>query len=154
MKATKLRHVGIVVEDITKTVITFKKLFGLKVKSNIIKSSGPYISNLIGFKRAVIKTAILKIEDDNRIEIIEYVKPKMLKKKISPNNLGVSHIALTVSSMKKFVNKAKKFKIKLIGEPMLNTDRSVKVVYAIINNEIICEVVEVLNGKAKYSGGK
>jgi hypothetical protein len=154
LKATKLRHVGIVVEDITKTVITFKKLFGLKVKSNIIKSSGPYISNLIGFKRAVIKTAILKIEDDNRIEIIEYVKPKMLKKKISPNNLGVSHIALTVSSMKKFVNKAKKFKIKLIGEPKLNTDRSVKVVYAIINNEIICEVVEVLNGKAKYSGGK
>ena len=154
MKATKLRHVGIVVEDITKTVTIFKKLFGLKVKSNIVKSSGPYISNLIGFKKAVIKTSILRIEDDNRIEIIEYIKPKMLKKKISPNNLGVSHIALTVSSMKEFLNKVKKFKIKLIGEPILNIDGSVKVVYVIINKEIICEVVEVLSHKAKYSGGK
>jgi hypothetical protein len=108
----------------------------------------------LGFREVEIKTSILKIEDNNRIELIQYKKPKALKKKIAPNNLGVSHFAVTIPSMQKFIKKAKRFKIKFVSKPLLNIDKSAKVAYLKINNEVICEVVEVLRQKAKYSGGK
>lgn len=56
--------------------------------------------------------------------------------------------------MKTFLKKYKKFKIKLLHKPILNEDKSAVVVYAIINKEIICEVVQVIKKKATFSGGK
>ena len=61
---------------------------------------------------------------------------------------------LRLSSNQKFIKKAKRFKIKFVSKPLLNIDKSAKVAYLKINNEVICEVVEVLRQKAKYSGGK
>tara|TARA_A100000164_G_C21913099_1_gene776727 strand:+ start:832 stop:1296 length:465 start_codon:yes stop_codon:yes gene_type:complete len=154
LKTIKLRHIGIVVKDIKKNIKIFKSLFGIKLKSKISLQSGNYISNLVGFKKTIMKTCILKISDNNRIELIEYVNPKSYKKKISPNNIGVSHFAITIKSMKTFLKKYKKFKIKLLHKPILNEDKSAVVVYAIINKEIICEVVQVIKKKATFSGGK
>ena len=154
MKTIKLRHLGIVVKDIEKTVTIFRALFGIKLKSKISTQSGKYISRLVGFKNTIMKTCILKISDNNRIELIEYVNPKSLKKKISPNNIGVSHFAITIKSMKNFLNVCKKFKVRLLYKPIFNEDKSAIVVYAIINKEIICEIVQVIKNKAVFSGGK
>ena len=50
--------------------------------------------------------------------------------------------------------KSKKYNIKFINKPILSPDNFVKVAYVLIMNEVLVEVVEVLNKKAKFSGGK
>ena len=46
-----------------------------------------------------------------------------------------------------------KFDVKFISTPQLGDDGYVKVAYVILMDECIVELVQVLNQKAKYSGG-
>ena len=61
---------------------------------------------------------------------------------------------MTIDNLENFVNKSKKYNIKFINKPILSPDNFVKVAYVLIMNEVLVEVVEVLNKKAKFSGGK
>ena len=61
---------------------------------------------------------------------------------------------MTIDNLENFVKKSKKYNIKFINKPILSPDNFVKVAYVLIMNEVLVEVVEVLNKKAKFSGGK
>ena len=61
---------------------------------------------------------------------------------------------MTIDNLENFVKKSKKYNTKFINKPILSPDNFVKVAYVLIMNEVLVEVVEVLNKKAKFSGGK
>lgn len=154
MTVKRVRHIGIVVSNLNKSIEAMKYLFGAKVITPLIVNQGTYIEKLVGIKGAYSRVKLLKLKDNSRIELLEYVKPKGKKRLNKSNEIGVSHFAVTVNSMSKFVKRSKKFKTKFINKPIFSPDKYVKVAYALILNEIFVEVVEVLNQKAEYSGGK
>ena len=48
----------------------------------------------------------------------------------------------------------KNFGVSFISEPLLSPDGYVKVAYAVLMDECIVELVEVLDERAKFSGGQ
>jgi hypothetical protein len=154
MSVKRIRHIGIVVSNLNKSVKALKSLLGAKVITKLITNKGPYIDTLVGLRSATSKVKLLKLKDNSRIELLEYKKPRGKKRSNKSNEIGVSHFAVTIDSMSKFVKKSKKFRTKFINEPILSPDKLVKVAYVLILNEIFVEVVEVLNKKAEFSGGK
>jgi catechol 2,3-dioxygenase-like lactoylglutathione lyase family enzyme len=154
MSVKRIRHIGIVVSNLNKSVEALKSLLGAKVITNLITNKGSYIDTLVGLRGTTSKVKLLKLKDNSRIELLEYKKPKGKKRSNKSNEIGVSHFAVTIDSMSKFVKKSKKFGTKFINKPILSPDKFVKVAYVLILNEIFVEVVEVLNKKAEFSGGK
>ena len=97
------RHAGIVVSNIKKTSDIFKNYLGLKLlmKEKIVK--GKYISNLVGINNAKIKITIFISIDNIKYELLEYFNKKNSNKLLQSNNIGLSHLSLTVKNFVHFV---------------------------------------------------
>ena len=100
------------------------------------------------------KVCIFELPDKSRLELLEYITPKGKKRSNKSNEIGVSHFAITINNMDKFLKKSKKFKVHFVNKPILSEDKFVKVAYIKVLDEILIEIVEVLNKRADFSGGK
>ena len=138
------RHAGIVVSNIKKTSDIFKNYLGLKLlmKEKIVK--GKYISNLVGINNAKIKITIFISIDNIKYELLEYFNKKNSKKLLQSNNIGLSHLSLTVKNIDKLYNMRKNYNVKFVNSPIINKIDNVKVSYVKIMNEFILELVEEL----------
>ncbi len=150
----RMRHVGIVVSNLSKAMNIFSNLFNLKLKMNPIMNEGRYIDTLVGLKNVKSKVCIFELPDKSRLELLEYITPKGKKRSNKSNEIGVSHFAITINNMDKFLKKSKKFKVHFVNKPILSEDKFVKVAYIKVLDEILIEIVEVLNKRADFSGGK
>jgi len=153
--AVALRHVGIVVSNLEEALKLYTNYLGCELKDFHPDIKGTYISELVGIQEAKMKIAILKTEDDNRIELIEYISN--IGKRRTPvlsNDIGASHFALTVKNIQNLFDDKKNFNIKFISPPLLSPNGFVKVAYAIILNECLIELVEVLDEKGRITGSK
>jgi len=139
------RHAGIVVSNINIASKILKNYFGLKllIKQKIVK--GNYISKLVGISNAKIKISVFSSIDKIKYELLEYI-PNKDKKKIplKSNNIGLSHLSLTVKNIDKLYKNKKKYNVKFINPPIINKEDNVKVSYVKIMDEIILELVEEL----------
>ena len=138
------RHAGIVVSNIKKTSDIFKNYLGLKLlmKEKIVK--GKYISNLVGINNAKIKIIIFISIDNIKYELLEYFNKKNSNKLLQSNNIGLSHLSLTVKNIDKLYNMRKNYNVKFVNSPIINKIDNVKVSYVKIMNEFILELVEEL----------
>ena len=138
------RHAGIVVSNIKKTSDIFKNYLGLKllIKEKIVK--GKYISNLVGINNAKIKITIFISIDNIKYELLEYFNKKNSNKLLQSNNIGLSHLSLTVKNIDKLYNMRKNYNVKFVNSPIINKIDNVKVSYVKIMNEFILELVEEL----------
>ena len=150
----RMRHIGIVVSNLSKAMNIFSNLFNLKLKMKPIMNEGKYINTLVGLKNVKSKVCIFELPDKSRLELLEYMSPKGKKRSNKSNEIGVSHFAITINNMDKFLKKSKKFNVQFVNKPILSEDKFVKVAYVKVLNEILIEIVEVLNKRADFSGGK
>ena len=150
-----LRHVGIVVGNLQESLNIYQNFLGLELKAFVERNSGEHVDKMVGMKDTPLKVAILKCEDNNRIELIEYLNNSGVKRSpVLPNDIGASHFALTVVDIDLLYEKSKDFSVKWISNPFIMPDGGVKMAYAVLNNECIVELVQVLDKKATYSGGE
>ena len=153
--APVLRHIGIVVSDLEKAERIFVELFGFEIKVNYPKLRGDYLSSLLGLEQVEARIAILKMPDNNRIELLEYRSPT--SPRLAPpraNDVGLSHFAIRVEDLNEIYRRSADYDICFVNSPMDSPDGSVKVAYAVLMEEAIVELVQVCNEKACYSGGK
>ena len=154
-KAIRLRHVGIVVSNLKKAIEIYTEYLGCEVIGNYLDLSGDYQGTLVGIKDVIMDVAILRTLDDNRIELLEYKNcPGKKRKPVLSNDIGASHFAITVSDLNSLYESRNMFDVKFISKPLLSPDNFVKVAYVKIMNECIVELVQVLDQRAKHSGGK
>lgn len=152
--AVALRHVGIVVSNMEQAVNIYENLFGCEVVKMLSEVKGSYISQLVGIPGVLMKIVILKTKDNNRIELIEYLNTTGKKRlPVFSNDIGASHFAITVADIDKLYDKSKVYPINFISPPLLSPDGYVKVAYAIIMEECLVEIVEVLDDQGKITGG-
>jgi len=92
-----LRHVGIVVSNLENAINLYTNLFGFELKVRFNNVSGQHVDKLVGIKNASYDVAIIKLPDNNRLELIEYQSQKGVKRNpVKSNDIGCSHFALSV----------------------------------------------------------
>jgi len=138
----KLRHIGIVVRDLKKSVAFYEDLFELTLFKEMVEE-GEYVQKLVGLENASIHWAKLEAKDGTLIELLEYKKSEFTQKDdYVANRLGCSHIAISVADIDSIYEKLKKYNCKCNSEPLQSPDGKVKVMYAHDIDGTILEIVE------------
>ena len=96
---SKLRHTGIVVRNLNQSVVFYEAL-GFKTWKREIEQ-GQFLETVVDLKNVRVETAKLKAPCGALLELLQY-HSHPVQMEISPqpsNQLGCSHIALTVGSI-------------------------------------------------------
>jgi len=152
--AIALRHIGIVVSNLEKAIALYQDYLGCELVSEYSGLSGDYQGKLVGINNVEMDVAILRAQDNNRIELLEYKNyPGKKREPVLSNDIGASHFALTVENIDYLYKIRNNFDVSFFSEPLISPDGFVKVAYATLMNECIVEIVQVFDKRAKYSGG-
>lgn len=138
------RHVGIVVNDLEKSVHFWQELIGFKAVSDNIEPS-PYIEELLSLNATNLRT--VKFSDKKGF-IIELLKFNSSNKESDwqgdLSTTGLTHIALTVENIEKIVNRLNEFNYTSLSKIMKSPNGQVKVVFINGPENLKLEMVEVL----------
>ena len=139
-----VRHTGIVVRDLHKTV-EFYCTLGF-IKDNRAIEEGIFIDTVVGLKNVKLEWVKLKAPDGYLLELLQYhshPEQKELSRQKS-NQLGCSHIAFRVNDIVTVCEKIEKIGGSVVNPPALTKDKKVKVAYSHDNEGNLMEIVEVL----------
>jgi catechol 2,3-dioxygenase-like lactoylglutathione lyase family enzyme len=138
------RHVGIVVNDLEKSIHFWQELIGFKIVSDNIEPS-PYIEELLSLNAKNLRTVKFS---DNKGFIVELLKFDSSNKESDwqgdLSTTGLTHIALTVESVEQLVNKLNEFSYTSLSKIMKSPNGQVKVVFINGPENLKLEMVEVL----------
>ncbi len=140
----KLRHIGIVVRNLEKSINFYEDLFDLVVVNEMIEN-GKYVEDLVAIKNASIKWAKLKAKDGTIIELLEYQNTEVQDKdNYAADRLGCSHIAISVENIENIYEKLQTYDCICNSKPLFSPDGKVKVMYCHDIDGTILEIVEEL----------
>tara|TARA_B110000238_G_C15748203_1_gene278003 strand:- start:10 stop:456 length:447 start_codon:yes stop_codon:yes gene_type:complete len=141
-----VRHIGIVVSNINKSLNFFHNILGFKIYNNQIEK-GEFISKILNKKDCNVNTIKLIAPDGNMIELLCFKKKhikKNIKKNINIDSFGITHISFTVFDINKVYKILKNEKIKFLSKPVISSDKKVKVVFCKVFDNYFFELVETL----------
>ena len=140
------RHVGVVVEDLDKTLNFYLELFPFKVERKM-NEGGKYLEKLLGIQDVNLISA--KLSDSSGkifLEFLEFINPKMNTSRFQKiNDLGPTHFAITVEDIELIYQKLKSKNLEIISTPNLSEDKLAKVFFFKDINNCLVEVVQVLS---------
>ncbi len=141
---TAIRHVGLVVADLEKSLKFWCDTMGFVV-SRQMEESGSHIDAMMGLRNVKVTTAKLAAPDGNLLELLCFHshpdKPQWAGK---PYSTGFTHIALTVQDLDETLRRLKLVGARVPAEPQLSPDGQVKVIYASGPEGVLLELVEVI----------
>jgi len=140
----KLRHIGITVTDMEKSLELYRDYFGFDVTWDQIEL-GLFIDSLSDIKEVRVRTVKMKDTSGGMIELLQYLShPKdnieNFESKIT--KIGCSHLALTVDDAEKTYLDLVEFGLKFNCEPLLSVDGSAKVCFCRDFDGTLMEIVE------------
>lgn len=140
MKA--IRHLGIVVTDIDRSINFYTNILGLKIVKDMNESSD-YLDSILGLKGVSVRTVKMKADDDNLIELLYFKSQseKPMERKIT--DIGCSHVAFTVENIDKLHEKLTREGIIFISPPKLSPDSYARVAFCKDPDGTYIELVEV-----------
>ena len=139
---SKLRHTGIVVRNLNQSVVFYEAL-GFKTWKREIEQ-GQFLGTVVDLKNARVETAKLKAPCGALLELLQY-HSHPVEMEISPqpsNQLGCSHIALTVGSIDKALECVQSCGGSLVNQPATAPDGTVRVAYCHDPEGNLLELVE------------
>ena len=138
------RHVGLVVNDLHKTIDFWINTLGFKMHIEALEES-PYIDELLAIKDPALKTVKLT---DSKGFVIELLKFENYQVENSWSGdlktTGLTHIALTVDNLDDLVDNLKKQNYKPLSEIKTSPNKKVKVVFVKGPEAIMLELVQEL----------
>jgi len=144
MKIKKVRHTGIVVSDIEKSIRFYTELLGLKIEKDMLES-GAYIDNFSDLVGAEVRTVKMSLESGDMVELLHYKSPRSIFNTIGPiNTVGCSHIALTVDNLDEVYNTFLDRGVKFNSPPQYSPDGFAKVTFCKDPDGVLIELVEEL----------
>jgi catechol 2,3-dioxygenase-like lactoylglutathione lyase family enzyme len=141
---SKIRHTGIVVRKLDQSVAFYEAL-GFKTWKRDLEQ-GKFIETVVGLINARVETAKLKAPCGVLLELLEYHShPEQMEITPQPSNqLGCSHIALTVDSIDETLRCIQKQGGTLVNPPEITPDGTVRVAYCHDPEGNLLELVEEL----------
>jgi catechol 2,3-dioxygenase-like lactoylglutathione lyase family enzyme len=141
MKA--IRHTGIVVSDMERSLEFYRDLLGLKVVEDY-KESGEYINKILGLSGVKLWIIKLAANDGTMIELLKYMShPQKAPDTLQVYDIGHSHIAFTVADVGKEYTRLSYKGVKFNCPPLVSPDGYAKVAFCHDPDGILIELVEV-----------
>lgn len=144
MKA--VRHFGIVVNNMEKSLHFYRDLLGLKVKADALEE-GEFIDAILGLQKTKVRTIKMLADEGNTLVELLWFQSYPSKKKGNDKifNIGFSHLALTVRDIDQMYEKLKEEGIKFNSSPQKSPDGKVKVAFCRDFDGLPVELVEEIN---------
>ena len=139
-----VRHMGIVVSDMEKSLKFYRDLLGLKVKS-LVDEEGEFLDNMLA--RENVKNKVAKLYAKNGNTLVELIDSKSYGNKKDRDffTIGASHFALTVDNLDETYDYLIKNGVKFTAPPQQTPDRFAKVTFCEDPDGTPIELVEVIN---------
>jgi catechol 2,3-dioxygenase-like lactoylglutathione lyase family enzyme len=145
MKA--IRHFGIVVSDLERSLDFYVNKLGLKVVKRI-DESGVFIDSISGLKSVLVTTVKMAAEDGNLIELLYYKShPRTPLEGKDISQIGASHAAFTVDNIDEVYTKLSAAGVSFTSSPKNSPDGFARVTFCKDPDGTLLELVEVLAKK-------
>lgn len=148
---TSIRHIGIVVRDLERSLIFYSDILGLKVYRKHLEE-GSFIDQLTGLKNVKLEWVKLIIPKGGLIELLQYHFPQDEKATSLPqparsNALGCSHVALTVDDLEIVYSKIIANGYLAKSAPIMTSNKTAKILYCHDPDGVIMELIEDIPSK-------
>lgn len=149
---TGVRHIGIVVTDMERSLRFYRDLLGLTIERNLIEC-GEYIDNMLSMKNVKVNTIKMSAKDKGPT-LIELLEFKSHQSNSFANSeiakIGASHVAFTVDDLDKTYSELITAGIKFNAPPQYSPDGYAKVTFCHDPDGTPIELVQVLNSSVLY----
>lgn len=141
---TNLRHTGIVVSDMERSLKFYRDLIGLKVVKDF-SEKGDYIDSILGLSGVHLRMVKLVTDDGSIIELLQYLShPNQPPIKSKICDLGCSHVAFTVDNIDEEYNRLLEKGVIFNSPPYISPDGYAKVTFCHDSDGMSIELVEVV----------
>ena len=139
-----LRHIGITVTDMDRSLELYQKHFGLEVVWDQIET-GPFIDNLSDTQNIKVRTVKMKDKLGGMLELLQYhshpeENVENLQSKIT--KIGCSHVAVTVNDVDNVYKELSALGLKFNCTPQLSPNGGAKVCFCRDYDGTLIEIVE------------
>lgn len=141
MKA--IRHTGIVVSDMERSLEFYRNLLGLRAVENF-KEEGEYINKISGLSGVKLWMVKLVADDGTMVELLKYVShPQKAPDNLQICDIGCSHIAFTVDDVDKEYTRLSDKGVRFNCPPLVSPDGCAKVAFCRDPDGVFIELVEL-----------
>jgi catechol 2,3-dioxygenase-like lactoylglutathione lyase family enzyme len=145
MMVEAVRHFGIVVSDMERSLRFYRDLLGLKVV-RAMDESGEYIDNMLALENAQVTTVKMSADSGSiLVELLEFKShPRQPRGDREVCSLGPSHVAFTVGDLDAVYRRLSQAGVRFNAPPKLSPDGYAKVAFCQDPDGTPIELVEVL----------
>ena len=144
MTIQTIRHTGIVVSDMQKSLPFYRDLLGMEVWADFCDDS-EYVQAVTNLRGAKIWMVKLKAADGSSIELLQYLSHPLDVPAPPPAcAVGCSHVALQVDDIDALHEQLKAAGIRFHAPPTTSSDKTAKVTYCRDPEGVIIELVQLL----------
>ncbi len=145
MGVKSIRHAGIVVSDMTKSLEFYRDLLGMEVWADFEDKSA-YAQAVTGVPNAHIWMVKLQAKDGGSVELLKYLShPQPIPELRRACDVGINHVALHVDDIDSLYEKLRQHDIRFIAPPTLSTDGRAKTTYCRDPEGVLVELVQMLS---------
>ncbi len=145
MGVKSIRHAGIVVSDMTKSLEFYRDLLGMEVWADFEDKSA-YAQAVTGVPNAHIWMVKLQAKDGGSVELLKYLShPQPIPEPRRSCDVGINHVALHVDDIDSLYEKLKQHHIRFNAPPTLSTDGGAKTTYCRDPEGVLVELVQMLS---------
>lgn len=139
-----IRHTGIVVSDMARSLAFYRDLLGMEVWADF-QDDSDIVQAVTGVSNARIWMIKLKAADGTSVELLQYLShPQPVPSPGRACDVGCNHLALQVVDLDALYEKLSQHGIRVHVPPMVSSDGSVKLTYCRDPEGVIVELVELL----------
>ena len=138
-----IRHTGIVVIDLTKSMLFYTEKLGFEV-SKRMNESGSFIDKILGINNLMVTTVKMELKNGQMIELLDYTTHKKKFSEMFINDIGPTHLAFTVANLDEIYTNFSNDGIEFISNPEVSPDGIVKVAFCKAPEGTYIELVERL----------
>lgn len=140
-----VRHIGIVVSNLQKSLEFYEKLLGLKIKVQAFEE-GNYIDAMLG-QTNVRVTTVKMLADDGQtlIELLKFWHPEVKKEPAPPMfKIGPTHVAFTVDNLELTCHRLAAARVPFVSSIVTAPSGKAKAVFCRDPDGTLIELVEEL----------
>ncbi len=143
MTIEAIRHTGIVVSDMERSLHFYRDLLGLEVWADF-RDNSDFVQNVTDVPGAHLWMIKLKAADGVSIELLQYLShPQDVPEPVRACDVGCNHVAFQVSDLDALYAQLQAAGIRFHAPPTLSADGSAKVTYCRDPEGVIIELVEL-----------
>jgi len=145
MSIKAIRHTGIVVSDMKRSLRFYRDLLGMEVWADF-KDDSEMIQAVTEVPGANVWMIKLKAADGVSIELLQYLSnPQDVPEPVKACDVGCNHIALQVEELDSLYEKLTAEGIRFHAPPTVSSDGGAKLTYCRDPEGVIVELVEILS---------